>query len=98
MRLTVKLAVVVVTLAVAASTAGASVNAPKERSANNLTVWLQVDAQSGWPEAVARRNRAVQGGASRLERHRAVPELARPSAEVRRDTRGEHCSRRHRDG
>ena len=53
MRLTVKLAVVVVTLAVAASTAGASVNAPKERSANNLTVWLQVDAQSGWPEAVA---------------------------------------------
>ena len=29
MRLTVKLAVVVVTLAVAASTAGASVNAPK---------------------------------------------------------------------
>jgi N,N'-diacetylchitobiose transport system substrate-binding protein len=53
MRLTVKLAVVVVTLAVAASTAGASVNAPKERAANNLTVWLQVDAQSGWPEAVA---------------------------------------------
>jgi N,N'-diacetylchitobiose transport system substrate-binding protein len=53
MRLTVKLAVVVVTLAVAASTAGASVNAPRERSANNLTVWLQVDAQSGWPEAVA---------------------------------------------
>ena len=53
MRLTVKLAVVVVTLAVAASTAGASVNAPKERTANNLTVWLQVDAQSGWPEAVA---------------------------------------------
>jgi N,N'-diacetylchitobiose transport system substrate-binding protein len=53
MRLTVKLAVVVVTLAVAASTAGASVNAPGERTANNLTVWLQVDAQSGWPDAVA---------------------------------------------
>jgi N,N'-diacetylchitobiose transport system substrate-binding protein len=53
MRRTVKLAVVVVTLAVAASTAGASVNAPGERTANNLTVWLQVDAQSGWPEAVA---------------------------------------------
>jgi N,N'-diacetylchitobiose transport system substrate-binding protein len=53
MRRTVKLAVVVVTLAVAASTAGASVNAPGERTASNLTVWLQVDAQSGWPEAVA---------------------------------------------
>ena len=58
MRLTVKLAVVVVTLAVAASTAGASVNAPKERTANNLTVWLQVDARSGWPEAVAAANAA----------------------------------------
>ena len=56
MRRTVKLAVVVVTLAVAASTAGASVNAPRERTANNLTVWLQVDARSGWPEAVAAAN------------------------------------------
>jgi len=53
MRRTVQLAVVVATLAVAASTAGATVNAPGERAANNLTVWLQVDAQSGWPEAVA---------------------------------------------
>jgi N,N'-diacetylchitobiose transport system substrate-binding protein len=53
MRRTVKLAVVVVTLAVAASTAGASVNAPSERTANNLTVWLQIDAQSGWPDVVA---------------------------------------------
>jgi N,N'-diacetylchitobiose transport system substrate-binding protein len=53
MRRTVKLAVVVVTLAVAASTAGASVNAPGERTANNLVVWLQIDAQSGWPDVVA---------------------------------------------
>src|SRR5580765_6194580 len=40
-------------VAVAASTAGAAVNEPKARSANNLTVWLQVDARSGWPEVVA---------------------------------------------
>jgi N,N'-diacetylchitobiose transport system substrate-binding protein len=56
MRRTVKLAVVLVTLAVAASTAGASVNAPGERTANNLVVWLQIDAQSGWPDVVAAAN------------------------------------------
>ena len=33
-----------------------------------------------------------------LERRRPVPELARPSAEVRRDARGENGARRHRDG
>ncbi len=53
MRLTVKLAVVVATLAVVASTASAGVNGPDARTANNLVVWLQVDAQSGWPDVVA---------------------------------------------
>ena len=47
MRLTVKFAVVVATLAVVASTAAAGVNGPDARTANNLVVWLQVDAQSG---------------------------------------------------
>jgi len=53
MRLTVKFAVVVATLAVVASTAAAGVNGPDARTANNLVVWLQVDAQSGWPDVVA---------------------------------------------
>jgi N,N'-diacetylchitobiose transport system substrate-binding protein len=39
-----------------AATAGATVNEPKAPAANNLTVWLQVDAQSGWPDAVAAAN------------------------------------------
>jgi N,N'-diacetylchitobiose transport system substrate-binding protein len=54
MRRTVKLAVVLATfaLAVAASTAGAGVSGPTKAEANNLTVWLQTDAKSGWPEVV----------------------------------------------
>jgi N,N'-diacetylchitobiose transport system substrate-binding protein len=54
MKRTVKLAVVLATLAVLASTtAAAGVSGPTKASANNLTVWLQVDAQSGWPDVVA---------------------------------------------
>jgi N,N'-diacetylchitobiose transport system substrate-binding protein len=56
MRRTAKLAVLVATLAVAASTAAAGVNAPDSRTANNLVVWLQVDARSGWPEVVEAAN------------------------------------------
>jgi N,N'-diacetylchitobiose transport system substrate-binding protein len=47
-------AVIVAVLAVAASTAG---GATKHSSAN-ITVWLQVDAQSGWPDVVAAANAA----------------------------------------
>jgi N,N'-diacetylchitobiose transport system substrate-binding protein len=50
---TLWLALVAGALAVAAMTAGAASSAPQKRAANNLTVWLQVDAQSGWPDAVA---------------------------------------------
>jgi N,N'-diacetylchitobiose transport system substrate-binding protein len=39
-----------VALAAAASTASGSVKTAK---ANSITVWLQVDAQSGWPQVVA---------------------------------------------
>ena len=53
MRRTSKLAVALAALAVAASTAAAGVSAPTGRTANNLVVWLQVDAQSGWPDVVA---------------------------------------------
>jgi N,N'-diacetylchitobiose transport system substrate-binding protein len=46
-------AVAVVALGVVAATAGASV---QRAQANKLTVWLQVDAQSGWPDVVAAAN------------------------------------------
>src|SRR4051812_19812026 len=52
-RRTTWLALVVGALALAASTAGASVGGPTSSAANTLTVWLQVDAQSGWPDVVA---------------------------------------------
>jgi N,N'-diacetylchitobiose transport system substrate-binding protein len=55
-RRTIWVALVVGALAVAAMTAGAAGSAPTKRAANNLTVWLQVDARSGWPEAVAAAN------------------------------------------
>jgi N,N'-diacetylchitobiose transport system substrate-binding protein len=50
-------AVLAVALGVVAATASASGN---RRSANKLTVWLQVDAQSGWPDVVAAANQQFQ--------------------------------------
>ena len=44
----------VVAAAVAASTLGAT----KKKEASSITVWLQVDAQSGWPKVVAAANAA----------------------------------------
>jgi N,N'-diacetylchitobiose transport system substrate-binding protein len=49
-------ALLVAVLAVAASTASGAT----KRSAAGITVWLQVDAQSGWPGAVAAANAAFQ--------------------------------------
>jgi N,N'-diacetylchitobiose transport system substrate-binding protein len=46
-------AVVVAMLGVAAATASAG---GQRHDANTLTVWLQVDARSGWPEVVAAAN------------------------------------------
>ncbi len=46
-------AVVAVLLGLVAATASAS---PQRALANKLTVWLQVDAQSGWPDIVAAAN------------------------------------------
>src|SRR5690242_2617957 len=46
-------AVVAVLLGLVAATASAS---PQRAQANKLTVWLQVDAQSGWPDIVAAAN------------------------------------------
>jgi N,N'-diacetylchitobiose transport system substrate-binding protein len=44
-------------LAIAASTASAR---PDRAAASKITVWLQVDAQSGWPELVAAANEQFQ--------------------------------------
>ena len=66
--------------------------------AKSITVWLQVDAQSGWPDVVAAANAQFQSAHPGVERQRAVPDLADPSAEVRRDARGRQRAGRDRDG
>ena len=75
-----------VALSVVVATATAS---SKTAQAKTLTVWLQVDAQNGWAGVVANANKAFEKLAFGLERQRAVPELGRSPAEVRRDDRRE---------
>jgi N,N'-diacetylchitobiose transport system substrate-binding protein len=48
--------VVVLAIALAATTSAAT----KKTAANSITVWLQVDAQSGWPDVVAAANQQFQ--------------------------------------
>ena len=50
-------ALLVAALGVVAATASASSG---KQQANKLTVWLQVDAQSGWPDLVAAANQQFQ--------------------------------------
>jgi N,N'-diacetylchitobiose transport system substrate-binding protein len=50
-------AALAVTFGVVAATAGASTN---RHESKQLTVWLQVDAQSGWPDVVAAANQQFQ--------------------------------------
>src|ERR687888_136276 len=58
MRLRLLLAAALtVGLGITAATAGAS---GQRHQANVLTVWLQVDAQSGWPDVVAAANQQFQ--------------------------------------
>src|SRR5882762_7184856 len=45
----------------AASLAAATLGATKKATANSITVWLQVDAQSGWPDVVAAANQKFRG-------------------------------------
>src|SRR3954462_3666645 len=44
----------------AASITAATSGATKRAAANSITVWLQVDAQSGWPDLVAAANKQFQ--------------------------------------
>ncbi len=48
--------VAVLAVAVAATTSAAT----KKTAANSITVWLQIDAQSGWPDVVAAANQQFQ--------------------------------------
>ena len=48
--------VAVLAAAITAATSGAT----KKVTANSITVWLQVDAQSGWPDVVAAANKQFQ--------------------------------------
>src|SRR6478752_3404746 len=48
--------IVVLAAALAAATSGAT----KKTTANSITVWLQVDAQTGWPDLVAAANQKFQ--------------------------------------
>jgi N,N'-diacetylchitobiose transport system substrate-binding protein len=60
MKLRILVAAIAVPLVLAAATATASVNRVAKTQANTLTVWLQVDAQSGWPDLVAAANQKFQ--------------------------------------
>jgi N,N'-diacetylchitobiose transport system substrate-binding protein len=44
----------------ATAVTAASTGATKHAAANSITVWLQVDAQSGWPDVVAAANQKFQ--------------------------------------
>ena len=56
-RITVALCLAAVT---AAAVTAATLGATKKTSADSITVWLQVDAQSGWPKVVAAANKAFE--------------------------------------
>ena len=53
-------AVLAVALAVVASTASAHTSGSGRAAASKITVWLQTDAQSGWPDLVAAANQQFQ--------------------------------------
>ena len=67
-------------------------------AANTLTVWLQTDAQSGWPEVVAAANAQFKSPEPGLGRQRPVPDSGDAPAEVRRHARRRQRAGRHRDG
>jgi N,N'-diacetylchitobiose transport system substrate-binding protein len=71
-------AALAVTLAVAASTASARTD---RAAASKITVWLQVDAQTGWPDLVAAANQAFQA------KHPGV------DVDVQYQTWGDHLSK-----
>ena len=74
-------AAVVLTLAVMASTASARTYRSGSAAASKITVWLQVDAQSGWPNLVAAANQEFES------KHAGV------NVDVQYQTWGDHLSK-----
>jgi len=68
-------------LAVAASTASARTSGSTRAAADKITVWLQVDAQTGWPDLVAAANQQFQA------KHPGT------SVDVQYQTWGDHLSK-----
>ena len=56
----------------------------------SITVWLQTDAQQGWPEAVAAATTAFKAKHPNTAVKVAVPDLARPPDQARRRARRQH--------
>jgi len=56
MKRRISVALCLAAVGAAAVVAGTSA-ATKKATANSITVWLQVDAQSGWPKVVAAANK-----------------------------------------
>ncbi len=54
------LAVVAAAIALSVVVATATASRSKTAQSNTLTVWLQVDAQNGWPQVVAAANNAFE--------------------------------------
>ena len=59
-RLTAAAGLVVLLSLAMASATGARIAEPQARRPDDITVWLMVDAQSNWPEAVAAANQAFE--------------------------------------
>ena len=95
-RLTAAAGLVVLLSLAMASATGARIAEPQARQATDITVWLMVDAQSNWPEAVAAANQAFGAEAPGRERQGAVPDLGRLQDEVRSDARRRQRARRDR--
>ena len=53
-------ALCLVAVIAAAVTTATTLGATKKATANSITVWLQIDAQSGWPDVVAAANQQFQ--------------------------------------
>ena len=59
MKRRISVALCLAAVAAAAVVAG-TMGATKKATASSITVWLQVDAQSGWPDVVAAANQQFQ--------------------------------------
>ena len=86
------------TLAVAASTAPRTPSATGSAAASKITVWLQVDAQSGWPDLVAAANAQFQARHPGVDVNVQYQTWADHLQKFDATLAGGNAARRHRDG